>query len=617
MGNLLSTSSASQDKGNKRALDPEESVTVTKRVRLESEQTITVKETDVGIIAYVNPNLKKFHSILKYRAEDFLVNEVDMDGKIVHLTSLEAPNTKTKEVKLNYYKPAVFDKEVAKILDKEFAKKLREFIKKPEDTDAVITTTSDKDQRMQFYQLVEQHLETKINCRGKDGQLVIRWPSAVYNDEFIDWKALGGEYLQVNMYKNGIDTMNAINIISSKAAVHSKHFGYAGTKDARAITTQTLTMKSVKPGRIVMAQDELKKCGIYLGDFKFVPNGLTLGDLKGNHFTIVLRDVKGASEADLEVSLNSLKENGYLNYFGMQRFGTSSISTHTIGCAIMKKDYELASDLILNPREGDRAEFDAARRLWKETHDAEATLAIFPKRAYSERKLLNFYIRNPESHAKAIKSLPKNMLSLYSHAYQSYIWNRVVSERVKRFGNDKPLVGDLVLVDAKKMKNDNRKGNNVGRRDFFNKKIPKVLTEEDLENYSITDVVYPLPGKQTVYPENEMKELYVKFMAEDGISNEKRSNHFENLSGDYRNMLSKPDDMAWSFIRYNDPTEKLCNTDIDRLENAPEPVGVQGGQYLALKVEFTLGTSQYATMALREIMRTETSSQAQSILAHD
>jgi hypothetical protein len=31
-----------------------------------------------------------------FRAEDFLVNEVDMDGNIVHLTSLEAPNTKTK-----------------------------------------------------------------------------------------------------------------------------------------------------------------------------------------------------------------------------------------------------------------------------------------------------------------------------------------------------------------------------------------------------------------------------------------------------------------------------------------------------------------------------------------
>lgn len=85
---------------------------------------------------------------------------------------------------------------------------------------------------------------------------------------------------------------------------------------------------------------------------RFAPNGLTLGDLNGNHFTIILRDVKGATEADLEQSLQSLRDNGYLNYFGMQRFGTSTVMTHTIGCAIMKKDFELASDLILDPREG-------------------------------------------------------------------------------------------------------------------------------------------------------------------------------------------------------------------------------------------------------------------------
>lgn len=83
-----------------------------------------------------------------------------------------------------------------------------------------------------------------------------------------------------------------------------------------------------------------------------MPNGLTLGDLKGNHFTIVLRDVKGAIRTDLETSLESLKSNGFLNYFGMQRFGTSTVMTHTIGCAIIKKDYELASNLILDPRDG-------------------------------------------------------------------------------------------------------------------------------------------------------------------------------------------------------------------------------------------------------------------------
>ncbi|KAG2212659.1 hypothetical protein INT47_000636 [Mucor saturninus] len=618
MGNAFSRSSNDQSKGNKRALDPEETQGRQKKARFDNEPAVIIKESEVGIGAFVNPALKGFHSILKYRAEDFLVNEVDMDGNIVHLTSLEAPNTQTKEVKLDYYKPAVFDKEVANILTKEFAKELRSFLKNPQNADAVITTPTDKDQRMLFYQLVEQHLETKINCRGKEGQLVVRWPSSVYNDEFIDWKALGGEYLQANMCKIGIDTMNAINLISSKAAVHTKHFGYAGTKDSRAITTQTLTMKSVKPGRIVMAQEELKKAGIYVGDFKFVPNGLTLGDLGGNHFTIVLRNVKDATEEDLQASLVSLKNNGFLNYFGMQRFGTSSVLTHTVGCAIMKKDFERASDLILDPREGDREDFDTARKLWKDTHDPEAALEIFPKRAYSERKLLHFYVRNPESHAKAIKSLPKNMLSLYSHAYQSYIWNRVVTERSRLFGNDKPLVGDLVLVsgNSKAKTPDNRKFNNSGRRDPLNKKIPKVLTEEDLENYTIADVVYPLPGRQTVYPENEIKGLYEKFMAEDGISMEKRAGHFEGLNGDYRTMLSKPDHMDWSFIRYNDPTEQLCNTDIDRIEGVPEPVGIEDGEYLALKVEFTLGTSQYATMALREIMRAETSAQAQSSILH-
>lgn len=37
------------------------------------------------------------------------------------------------------------------------------------------------------------------------------------------------------------------------------------------------------------AQEALAERGIYLGDFKYVPRGLTLGDLKGNRFSIVLR----------------------------------------------------------------------------------------------------------------------------------------------------------------------------------------------------------------------------------------------------------------------------------------------------------------------------------------
>ncbi|KAG0743702.1 hypothetical protein G6F57_007998 [Rhizopus arrhizus] len=602
MGNLFSRSVNDLNKGNKRSLEPEEINGDYKRVRLES----IVTEENVGIIAYVNPNLPGFHSILKYRAEDFLVNEVDMEKNIIHLTSLEAPNTKAKDQEIDILEPKKFDNQVANVMGEEFAVQFRQFLEKPEDKDAVLTVPADKDQRIKLYRLLENNLETKLYSRGKDGNMIIKWPTSTeYQEEYIDWNTIGGDYLQVHMYKSGIDTMNAINVISR-------------TKDARAITTQTLSLKRIKPGRFVAAKEELMKSGIYIGDYKFVKNGLTLGDLGGNHFTIVLRDVKDITEAGLQTSLESLRDNGFLNYFGMQRFGTSTVLTHTIGCAIMKKRYEEASDLILCPREGEREDYNNARQLWKDTRNAEATLAIFPKRAMAERKLLMFYSRNPGQHANAIKNLPRHMLSLYSHAYQSYVWNRVVSERARLYGSHKPLVGDIVLVENEKKDASKRdsKRDRVGRRDFNNRKVPKVLTEEDVDNYSIEDVVYPLPGRLSVYPENEIKKLYVEIMAEDGISIDKKDKHFEGLNGDYRPLLAKPEQMSWSFIRYNDPVEKLCNTDIDRLHGLPEPTGVQDGQYLALKVEFTLGTSQYATMALREIMRAETSSQVQSTLSH-
>jgi tRNA pseudouridine13 synthase len=34
---------------------------------------------------------------------------------------------------------------------------------------------------------------------------------------------------------------------------------------------------------------------------------------------------------------------------------------------------------------------------------------------------------------------------MYIHSYQSYIWNAIVSQRVRTYGASEPVVGDLVF----------------------------------------------------------------------------------------------------------------------------------------------------------------------------
>jgi len=41
--------------------------------------------------------------------------------------------------------------------------------------------------------------------------------------------------------------------------------------------------------------------------------------------------------------------------------------------------------------------------------------------------------------------IPKTLRLMYIHAYQSYVWNAIVSERIRLYGANRPIVGDLVL----------------------------------------------------------------------------------------------------------------------------------------------------------------------------
>jgi len=81
-------------------------------------------------------------------------------------------------------------------------------------------------------------------------------------------------------------------------------------------------------------------------------------------------------------------------------------------------------------------------------------------------------------------------------------------------------------------------------------------------------------------------------------------------------MLQLPKDLTWSVIRYTDPDVSLAQADEDKLLGFDPPVIVEDGKFMALQINISLGTASYATMALREITKTETGSQFQSNLTY-
>ena len=80
------------------------------------------------------------------------------------------------------------------------------------------------------------------------------------------------------------------------------------------------------------------------------------------------------------------------------------------------------------------------------------------------------------------------------------------------------------------------------------------------------------------------------------------------LPGSYRRMIRQPKNVAWRAIRYTDPEVALTQSDEDKIlgQNPPAEDDPEG-KFTAVQVEFELAASVYATMALREVTREETS----------
>lgn len=187
--------------------------------------------------------------------------------------------------------------------------------------------------------------------------------------------------------------MKAASDLANNMNLNAGVLSYAGTKDKRGKTSQLFSIRKRDPEKILRAAERLPH--IHVGNFSFKADPLRLGLLQGNRFRIALRHITAEAET-IDASLTSLRENGFINYYGLQRFGNcAAIPTHRVGLALLRGEFDEAVELILKPREGDVQFMQAVREHWWKHRDAEAALKLlFRSNQGVEAKLLNGLAKN-------------------------------------------------------------------------------------------------------------------------------------------------------------------------------------------------------------------------------
>jgi tRNA pseudouridine13 synthase len=177
-----------------------------------------------------------------------------------------------------------------------------------------------------------------------------------------------GEHLYIRVTKRGLSTPQLVSRVASQLGVKTYRIGVAGRKDARALTSQIMSVQGVGLELLDRLRTDKQLLSIeVLGRHK---NRLRTGHHAGNSFRIVVRGVSPAAVETVPMVLGELGRRGVPNFFGPQRQGREGTN------------FEVGAQLLSDARR--RSRLPRAERLW------------------------------------------------YLHAYQSHLFNQIVATRIRQ-----------------------------------------------------------------------------------------------------------------------------------------------------------------------------------------
>ncbi|KAL7541887.1 hypothetical protein ACHAWF_007042 [Thalassiosira exigua] len=501
-------------------------------------------ERKFGISSYASPH-EGFAAVVKARYSDFVVHEVDLNGNVARLESLDTPPTGksvdttnataeavaevTRKRKLSgidelSVQGAVADakssnnnsgdvektsvinwetcmQELSPLIEDIHAKEVVSFLKghesaseKEKDDNSqkfyTLPLISDKQVRRSIHMLVKSASFNSIaladNHEGKIRIWHAKYKAEMPADTFGGGGRGGGrnrnnpkkngngkrgpggdrhpwpndrpDFLRFVLYKENIDTPTAAKDVVRMSGLNPKRgINYAGMKDKRGITSQFCTVYRTEKEKLFSVNGRCSNvavghgvggggnsstkgaCIVKVGNISYSSEEVKLGALSGNRFDVVLRNVDVGEDVEsgdrekivqqkLEIAGNAMKAHGFINYFGMQRFGKFG-DTHLVGVAILKGNFQHAVEIIMREKADEYPRVADARRRWArrfesvdmstanndsakreaELRCARSILKDMGRFMVCERSLVTSLSRKPMDYKRAFGAIAKNM----------------------------------------------------------------------------------------------------------------------------------------------------------------------------------------------------------------
>lgn len=272
-----------------------------------------------------------------------------------------------------------------------------------------------------------------------------------------------GYYLYLRLTKRERTIFDVVKELAAKLKIKEKDIGFAGSKDKQAVTEQILSIR----GRKQEAIETIQLRGVTLQPFGYGHTPISLGDLEGNAFIIIVRNLDNVQPEKIHC---------IPNYFDEQRF---SLHNKDIGKHLVQKQFK-----------------EAAARIQEPSFQEQLQKA-------------------PNNPIGALQRLPIRLLRMYISAYQSYLWNETLAAYLRKNGKvlkEVPYsLGTFIFVsDEEKFQEleipligfDSEK---LGKDEEIKDSIAPILAKEGLLQHDFIIKQFP-----DITPEGELRKAFIE-----------------------------------------------------------------------------------------------------------